>query len=75
MSAELSVIVPCPPDCEECEVRETRALAIEAPDWYRLAAAVGVHPKDMSLFVMSDISLTAPMREQIRKHLAKENAT
>ena len=67
-------VVPCPPNCacsscEEAEIVATRALAIEAEDWYRLAATVGVHPKDMSLFVMSEISLTAPMRERIRKAL------
>ena len=73
MSVEIVAPEEFDPEPEEREIRETRALAIEAPNWYGLAASVGVHPTDMAKFVQSEISLTAPARERIRNHLAKES--
>lgn len=65
---------PCEPGCEECEIEETRALAIEAVDWRALGNIACVHPSDMRKFLEKEISLTQPARMLIRAALAKENA-
>lgn len=62
----------CPPDCEECEVESTRALALAAPDWRKLGNSVGVHPSDMRKFIEAQVCLTAPARRLLREQIAKE---
>lgn len=55
---------------EEIEIADTRALALQAPDWRALGNRCGVHPADMRAFLLGDLSLTAPQRKLIREALA-----
>lgn len=64
----------CSEGCPGCEVEETRALALAAPDWRKLGNSTGIHPSDMRRFIEAQIILTAPARQRIREVLAKENA-
>jgi hypothetical protein len=65
----------CPPDCEDCDIDEVRALAalrklaLDAPDWYATAAHAGLAPSDLHRFLIGVATLTTPQRATLRRVL------